>query len=105
MVKFHMPHFHLHHHHDKRFEENNDIPKGYLAVMVGLGEEQQRFVIPITCLNHPLFRKLLKESEEEYGLHQKGPIAIPRPVEEFRNIHNMIDQDKAFFHRHHGWCF
>ncbi|KAG6411744.1 hypothetical protein SASPL_129828 [Salvia splendens] len=37
-----MPHIHFHHHDGRR-----SIPKGYLAVMVGHGGEQQRFVIPI----------------------------------------------------------
>ncbi|KAL9661858.1 hypothetical protein QQ045_026686 [Rhodiola kirilowii] len=100
---FHMPHFHLHHLHH---HHHHDVPKGYVAVMVGTGEEeQQRFVISIMCLNHPLFREMLKEAAEEYGFRQKGPIVIPRPVEEFRNIHGMIDQDKQSSHHHHGWCF
>ncbi|KAK8476183.1 hypothetical protein V6N13_046789 [Hibiscus sabdariffa] len=49
------------------------IPKRCVAVMVGQGEEQRRFVIPVVYINHPLFMQLLKVTEEEYGFDQKGP--------------------------------
>ena len=97
-------HFHFHIHHgnggNKR-EETRDIPKGCLAVLVGQGEEQQRFVIPVIYINHPLFMELLKEAEEEYGFEQTGPIAIPCHVEEFRYVQGMIDKEKSHHHHHH----
>ncbi|XVF10158.1 hypothetical protein REPUB_Repub07fG0158400 [Reevesia pubescens] len=101
--KHHHMNFHLHsfHHHEKK--NLKDIPKGCLAILVGQGEEQQRFVIPVIYINHPLFMQLLKEAEEEYGFDQKGPITIPCHVEEFRNVHGMID--KEHHHHHHLWCF
>ncbi|KAF5464516.1 hypothetical protein F2P56_014589 [Juglans regia] len=61
-----------------------DVPKGCLAIKVGQGEKQQRFVVPVMYFNHPLFMQLLKEAEEEYGFDQKGTITIPCHVEEFR---------------------
>lgn len=70
-----------------------NIPKGCLAILVGQeGEEQQKFVIPVIYINHPLFMQLLKEAEEEYGFDQKGPITLPCHVEEFRTVQGMIDQ-------------
>ncbi|KAK8481603.1 hypothetical protein V6N13_077211 [Hibiscus sabdariffa] len=80
------------------------IPRGCVAVMVGQGEEQRRFVIPVVYINHPLFMQLLKVAEEEYGFDQKGPITIPCHVEEFRNVQGMIDKDHHH-HHHHVWCF
>uniref|UniRef100_A0A7N0RF21 Small auxin up regulated protein n=1 Tax=Kalanchoe fedtschenkoi TaxID=63787 RepID=A0A7N0RF21_KALFE len=104
-INHHMMRFHMLHHHEKKFgEDNRNVPKGCLAVMVGQGEEEQRFVIPVMYLNHPLFKGLLKEAEEEYGFRQKGPITIPCPVAEFRNIHELIDQEKSS-HHHAVWCF
>lgn len=98
----HIPHLHFHHHQGKK-DDLKDIPKGCLAIMVGHeGEEQQRFVIPVIYINHPLFMQLLKEAEEEYGFDQKGPITIPCHVEEFRNIQCLIDQEH---HHHHILCF
>ncbi|CAL0319550.1 unnamed protein product [Lupinus luteus] len=105
----HSLHFQFHNQHDKR--DMKDIPKGCLAILVGQGEEQQRFVIPVIYFNHPLFMQLLKEAEEEYGFKHKGPIIIPCQVEEFRTVQGMIDREKAHHHHHdhhhnhHVWCF
>ena len=98
--------FHLHlphlHHHKK---QARDVPKGCLAIKVGQGEEQQRFVVPVIYFNHPLFIQLLKEAEEEYGFDQKGTISIPCHVEEFRNVQGMIDREKSVHHHHLVGCF
>ena len=107
----HLPHLHYHHHHQSK-KELKDIPKGCLAILVGQGEEQHRFVIPVIYINHPLFMELLKEAEEEYGFDQKGPITIPCHVEEFRNVQGMIDKENSYqdhqqhhHHHHHVLCF
>ncbi|KAB2016921.1 hypothetical protein ERO13_D08G114900v2 [Gossypium hirsutum] len=99
----HMPNLHLHgfHHHENK--DLKDIPKGCLAVLVGQGQEQQRFVIPLIYITHPLFMQLLKEAEEEYGFDHEGPITIPCHVQEFRNVQGMIDKDHHHHHHHHGW--
>ncbi|OIW21646.1 hypothetical protein TanjilG_07172 [Lupinus angustifolius] len=106
----HLPYIHfLHNHYDKK--DVKDIPKGCLAILVGQGEEQQRFVIPVIYFNHPLFMQLLKEAEEEYGFEHKGPITIPCQVEEFRTVQDMIDRENSHHHHHHHhhnshvWCF
>ncbi|XP_010251734.1 PREDICTED: auxin-responsive protein SAUR32 [Nelumbo nucifera] len=107
----HLLNFHLHlphlNHGGTGKKEMRDIPKGYLAIMVGQGEEQQRFVIPIFYFNHPLFMQLLKEAEDEYGFDQKGTITIPCHVEEFRYVQGIIDKEKSFHHHHHNHvgCF
>ncbi|CAN4089490.1 unnamed protein product [Withania somnifera] len=94
-------HFHPNHHHD----ELRDIPRGCVTVLVGQGEEkQQKFVIPVMHINHPLFTQLLKEAEQVYGFHHNGPINIPCHVDEFRHVEGMIDKDNAA-HHHHLWCF
>lgn len=41
-MNFHL-HIHHHHHHHNHKKEMKEIPKGCLAVMVGQGEEQQKF--------------------------------------------------------------
>ncbi|KAL1329291.1 hypothetical protein HN51_046417 [Arachis hypogaea] len=115
--------FHLHRHLLQHGEKNNNninnnssnkvfkdvIPKGFMAIKVGQGEEQQRFVVPVIYFNHPLFMQLLKEAEEEYGFDQKGTITIPCHVEEFRNVSGLIDREKSFHnhhhHHHHVGCF
>ncbi|KMZ68136.1 SAUR-like auxin-responsive protein family [Zostera marina] len=78
---------------------NGGVRKGCLAIMVGSeGEEKKRFVVPVVYFNHPLFLQLLNEAEEEYGFHQKGAITLPCHVEDFINIHSLIDKD----HHHNG---
>ncbi|KAH1259602.1 Auxin-responsive protein SAUR32 [Glycine max] len=62
------------------------VPKGCLAIKVGQGEEQERFVVPLMYFKHPLFMQLLKDAEEEYGFDHKGTITIPCHVEHFRNL-------------------
>ncbi|GER33427.1 SAUR-like auxin-responsive protein family [Striga asiatica] len=82
--------------------EGRGVPKGCLAVTVGQGEEpRRRFVIPVAYVNHPLFTRLLREAEEEYGFDQEGPINIPCHVEEFCRIRGLIDRETAS-HHHHG---
>ncbi|KAJ8536944.1 hypothetical protein K7X08_035345 [Anisodus acutangulus] len=98
-VHVHLPNFHFHHH--DNIEELRDIPKGCVAVMVGQGEEQQRFVIPVMHINHPLFIQLLKEAEDEVDFHHNGPINIPCHVDDFRYVEDIIDKDN----NHHLWCF
>lgn len=78
-------------------------------MLVGQGEEkQQKFVIPVMHINHPLFSQLLKEAEQVYGFHHNGPLNIPCHVDQFRYVEGMIDKDVHRSHRHHNhhlWCF
>lgn len=96
----------LHHCHgrESKKKELRDVPKGCLGVVVGQGEKRQRFVIPVTYVNHPLFGSLLKEAEEEFGFDHDGPISIPCHVDEFRNVQDLIDRD-CHDHHHHRFPF
>ncbi|XP_010267445.1 PREDICTED: auxin-responsive protein SAUR32-like [Nelumbo nucifera] len=105
ILNFHLHLPHLHHHNHGGKKEVRCIPKGCLAIMVGQGEEQQRFVVPVIYFNHPLFMQLLKEAEEEYGFDQKGTITIPCHVEEFRYVQGIIDKEKSFHSNNHVGCF
>ncbi|XP_052484697.1 auxin-induced protein 15A-like [Gossypium raimondii] len=59
-----------------RIISSKKVPKGYFAVYVG--ENQKRFVIPVSFLNQPLFQDLLGMSEQEFGYsHPTGGITIP----------------------------
>ncbi|XVF45417.1 hypothetical protein PTKIN_Ptkin02bG0204200 [Pterospermum kingtungense] len=61
------------------------IPKGYFAVYVG--ENQKRFVIPVSFLNQPLFQDLLGLSEEEFGYsHPTGGHRIPCDEDIFLDV-------------------
>ncbi|KGN49830.1 hypothetical protein Csa_000428 [Cucumis sativus] len=88
-------HFHVHFPHFYHHRNKVETPKGCLAILVG--QEQQRFFIPVIYVNHPLFVQLLKKAEDEYGFDQKGPISIPCPVDDFRTLQGIIYHD----HHHH----
>ncbi|KAK7402107.1 hypothetical protein VNO78_14114 [Psophocarpus tetragonolobus] len=54
-----------------------DVKEGHFAVIAEGGEEQKRFVLPLSCLNNPTFLKLLEQAEEEYGFDHEGALTIP----------------------------
>ncbi|OIT03334.1 hypothetical protein A4A49_05192 [Nicotiana attenuata] len=78
------------------------VKKGWLAIQVGLEEEDggiQRFVIPISYLHHPLLQKLLDKAYEVYGYHGDGPLKLPCSVDDFLHIRWQIQ--KGANHQHH----
>ncbi|GMP26502.1 hypothetical protein CsSME_00002913 [Camellia sinensis var. sinensis] len=55
-------------------EKKMKVKKGWLAVRVGLEDEDggfQRFVIPISYLYHPLFKRLLEKAHEKVKKKKK----------------------------------
>ncbi|KAK8625073.1 hypothetical protein V6N13_089951 [Hibiscus sabdariffa] len=53
----------------------SDVPSGHVAVIVGAS--MRRFIVRATYLNHPMFRNLLVQTEEEYGFNNDGPLIFP----------------------------
>ncbi|XP_057749938.1 uncharacterized protein LOC130968603 [Arachis stenosperma] len=67
-----------------------EVPKGYLAVYVG--EEQKRYVIPISYLNQPSFQDLLNQAAEEFGYdHPRGGLTIPCSEHVFQQITSRLN--------------
>ncbi|XP_042059049.1 auxin-induced protein 6B-like [Salvia splendens] len=62
----------------------SDVPSGHVAVTVG--PSRKRFVVRTAYLNHPVFKKLLVQAEEEYGFANSGPLAIPCEESLFEEI-------------------
>ena len=68
-----------------------DVPKGYLAVYVGV--RLKRFVIPISYLNQPSFQELLSQAEEEFGYdHPMGGLTIPCCEYAFENMVSHLNR-------------
>ncbi|XP_068323087.1 auxin-induced protein 15A-like [Pyrus communis] len=64
----------------------SDVPKGYFPVYVGKSEKQ-RFIVPLSFLNHPAFQDLLSEADEEYGFdHPMGGLTIPCRQDAFLDL-------------------
>lgn len=67
-------------------KNNSGVPKGHLAVYVG-EIQRKRFVVPVSYLNHPSFRDLLRQAEEEFGFdHPMGGLTIPCKEDVFINL-------------------
>ncbi|KAM7257082.1 hypothetical protein ACFE04_012823 [Oxalis oulophora] len=69
----------------------HDVPKGYLAVYVGL--ELRRFIIPTSYLSHSLFKLLLEKTEEEFGFGHGGALTIPCEIETFKFLLKCIENN------------
>ncbi|KVH94539.1 auxin-induced protein 15A-like [Cynara cardunculus var. scolymus] len=59
-------------------------PRGFLAVYVG--DERRRFLVPTSCLSHPLFKILLAKASEEFGYEQKNGLTVPCSVAAFQEV-------------------
>ncbi|KAI3890202.1 hypothetical protein MKX03_023384 [Papaver bracteatum] len=84
---------------------DNHVPRRCVAILVG--QKEERFVIPVTYMNHPEFTILLKKAEEVYGFRQKGIICLPCDVDKFLNVQSLIEQEtmsptcSPLHHNHH----
>ncbi|EOA18976.1 hypothetical protein CARUB_v10007614mg [Capsella rubella] len=70
-----------------------DVPPGHVAVTVG--ENRRRYVVRAKHLNHPIFRRLLAEAEEEYGFSNVGPLAIPCDESLFEDIIEIVSRSES----------
>ncbi|KAJ0669711.1 putative small auxin-up RNA, EF-Hand 1, calcium-binding protein [Helianthus annuus] len=75
----------------------SDVPAGHVAVCVG--SNYRRFVVRATHLNHPVFKKLLVQAEEEFGFSQSGPLAIPCDEYLFEEIIRFLSRSDSSANR------
>ncbi|KAI4336351.1 hypothetical protein L6164_014888 [Bauhinia variegata] len=75
-------------------------PAGCFCVEVG--PDRKRFVMKIKHANHPSFKILLDDAEEEYGFKNDGPIWLPCHVDLFCDAL----EEMGIKHRrpYHGLC-
>lgn len=71
----------------------SDVPAGHVAVSVGTN--CRRFVVRATYLNHPVFKKLLVQAEEEYGFTNTGPLAIPCDESVFEDLIRFLSRSDS----------
>ncbi|GMJ07009.1 SMALL AUXIN UPREGULATED RNA 52 [Hibiscus trionum] len=70
-----------------------DVPAGHVAVYVGTS--CRRFVVRLTYLNHPVFKKLLSQAEDEYGFSNQGPLSIPCDESVFEEVIRFISRSDS----------
>ncbi|KAG8066569.1 hypothetical protein GUJ93_ZPchr0004g39608 [Zizania palustris] len=83
------------------------VPAGHVAVSVegGGGDgDARRFVVRVAQLNHPAFRELLRQAEEEYGgfPSASGPLALPCDEDHFRDVLRRVSTDERHLLRTHS---
>ena len=67
-----------------------EVRKGFVAVYAG--EEQKRFVIPISYLNQPTFQELLNQAEEQFEYdYSMGGLTIPCREDIFLDITSHLN--------------
>ncbi|XP_047937878.1 auxin-induced protein 6B-like [Salvia hispanica] len=71
----------------------SDVPAGHVALTVG--SSHKRFVVRTAYLNHPVFKKLLAQAEEEYGFTNSGPLAIPCEESLFEEILRYLNRTES----------
>ncbi|KAI6685844.1 hypothetical protein NL676_031757 [Syzygium grande] len=64
----------------------DDVKEGHFAVVALEGDQPKRLVIPLSCLAHPTFLRLLEQAAEEYGFDHGGALAIPCEPGELERI-------------------
>ncbi|XP_019156972.1 PREDICTED: auxin-responsive protein SAUR50-like [Ipomoea nil] len=55
----------------------NDVKEGHFAVMAVDDEKLKRFIVPLSCLTHPSFLRLLEKAAGEYGFEHEGALMLP----------------------------
>lgn len=71
----------------------SDVPAGHVAVCVGTGF--RRYIVRATYLNHPIFKRLLVQTEEEYGFNNVGPLTIPCDESVFEEILRVVSRSDS----------
>ncbi|XP_051141194.1 auxin-responsive protein SAUR50-like [Andrographis paniculata] len=64
-----------------------DIPKGHFPVYVG--ENRNRYIVPLRFLSCPNFRCFLQQAEEEFGFHHENGITLPCDEQSFCSVFSM----------------
>ncbi|GAA0139209.1 hypothetical protein LIER_00805 [Lithospermum erythrorhizon] len=75
----------------------DDVKEGHFAVIAEDGNYSKRLIVPLSCLSHPRFLRLLEEAAEEYGFDHGGALTIPcRPSELERILADEGPMENSF---------
>ncbi|KAI3514243.1 hypothetical protein L1887_12562 [Cichorium endivia] len=74
-------------------EPSNKTPTGFFTLYIG--EERQRFVVPMGYLSHPLFKMMLEKSAEEFGFGQKNGLVVPCSVNAFQEVVSVVESSNG----------
>ncbi|KAK2663043.1 hypothetical protein Ddye_001617 [Dipteronia dyeriana] len=72
----------------ENLQRKSRAPKGHFVVYVG--EEERRFVVPLSYLKNTTFQQLLHKAAEEYGFVSQNRIVLPCDESTFQTLINRI---------------
>ncbi|CAK8544091.1 unnamed protein product [Lathyrus sativus] len=82
---------------EKEEEEKHPIAKKSGVFALYVGEERQRYVVPVDYLCHPLFKMLLEKAYNEFGFQQRNGLVVPCSVLAFQEVVNAIECNNCKF--------
>lgn len=72
-----------------------DVPRGHTVVYVG--EEMRRYVVRVSCLDHPLFRELLDRARDEYDFAgADARLCLPCDEDIFLGVLCHVDAERQW---------
>ncbi|CAN4098939.1 unnamed protein product [Withania somnifera] len=84
---------------DEPENESRDVPgdvkEGHFAVIATDDDDHKRFVVPLDCLTHPSFLRLLEQAAEVYGFDHEGALTLPCRPSEMERILALIYMEFA----------
>ncbi|OEL15431.1 hypothetical protein BAE44_0023550 [Dichanthelium oligosanthes] len=70
------------------------VPRGYIPILIGQGEEREKILVHMEHLKQPNFQ-LLDLAVQEFGYEQQGILRIPCTAEAFRSIIGATRKPKS----------
>ncbi|GAB2234876.1 hypothetical protein Droror1_Dr00004145 [Drosera rotundifolia] len=71
-------------------EDDHEVRKGYVPVMVGCDGMCERFMVRTQLMKHPSILSFLELSAHEFGYKQQGVLQIPCEPDAFREVINKL---------------
>ncbi|KAG2595569.1 hypothetical protein PVAP13_5KG134300 [Panicum virgatum] len=71
------------------------VPRGYVPILIGQGEEREKILVPMEHLKQPYFLELLDLAVQEFGYEQQGILHIPCTTQAFQSIIGAIPKSKS----------
>ncbi|KAI4310414.1 hypothetical protein MLD38_035394 [Melastoma candidum] len=71
---------------DAQIDTLRNVKDGHFAVIAWDFNRPVKFFVKLKFLRHPAFLDLLEAAEQEFGLNQKGVLAIPCKASELQYI-------------------
>ncbi|KAG8383183.1 hypothetical protein BUALT_Bualt05G0158100 [Buddleja alternifolia] len=79
-----------------------NVPRGFLPVYVGVGEERKRYLVAVAVANSSAFKSLLNKYESY--ISPSKPLTLPCSIEKFDvDSHLLAEDDFNKWATLHGW--